>query len=114
MIFKEKQTVLLRDNQRMTLKPEMIFWSISGITFSVITSNQELISTSQKKALLQFRSSRVFLFAPETIKQSDSPCLSAQCVVCVRSLIPLSVHYMHRTVLLAPSVRVLRTVSVTD
>ena len=32
---------------------------------------------------------RSFLFAPKVIKQSDSPCLSDQRVVCVNSLIPV-------------------------
>ena len=42
MSLKEKQTDLIQQNndQRMTLKPEMIFGLFLGVTFVVITFNQ--------------------------------------------------------------------------
>ena len=55
---------------------------------------------------------RVFLFAPKTIKQSDSlVCQRNALRMCVHSLIPLvcSVHAPHS--IACSSVRVLRTVS---
>ena len=50
MIFKESRTGLDRERRsRMTVKPETIPGRSQGITFTVITLNQELSSTCRKK-----------------------------------------------------------------
>ena len=53
MVLKEKRTDLIKqeNNQRITMKPEMIFGVFLGVTFIAITFNQRSNSVCHKKKL---------------------------------------------------------------